>query len=109
MKESIVRDPHIPEPALKSFGVVMYSLGNFEAAIDFLEKTSLADPEVLRYRAASLAAAGRLDDARAVIAELTESLPGASLAMFGQLIPYRNPEDLERELEHLRLAGLPES
>jgi len=109
MKESIVRDPHVPELALKNFGVVMYSLGDFDAAIDYLEKTSIADPEVLRYRAASLAAAGRLDDARAVIAELIESLPGVSLAMLGQLIPYRYPEDLERELEHLRLAGLPES
>ena len=30
MNESMVRDPHLPEMALKNFGVVSYSLDNFE-------------------------------------------------------------------------------
>ena len=108
MNESMVRDPHLPEMALKNFGVVSYSLDNFEEAIEFLEKANVADSEVSRYRAASLAATGRLDDAQSVITKLMDDLPNLSISVLRQLIPYRNPEHLERELDHLRLAGLRE-
>ena len=106
--ESIARDPHIPEMALKNFCAVLYSLGKFEEAIEMLETSSAADPEILRYRAASLAALGRLEDARKVIDELMEVLPGLSLAALRTIIPYQDGQALERELEHLALAGLPE-
>jgi adenylate cyclase len=108
MNESMARDPHVPEMALKNFGVVMYSLDRFDEAIEFLERTSLVDAEVLRYRAAALAAAGRLEEARSVATKLKEVVPGVSIAMLRQHIPYRNQEQRERELNHLRLAGLGE-
>ena len=108
MNEAIVRDPHIPDMALKNFSAVLYSLDKFAEAIELLETTSVADPEIFRYRAASLAALGQIEEAQAVIAELLEFLPGLSLTQLKTLIPYQRPEDLNREIEHLRLAGLPE-
>lgn len=109
MNESRVRDPHLPEMSMKIFGVVLYAIDRFDEAIEFLEKGNLGDVEVLRYRAASLAATGRLDDARSVIGELLDNIPELSISALRQLIPYRDSQYLERELEHLRLAGLPEN
>jgi TolB-like protein/class 3 adenylate cyclase len=61
----------------------------------------------LRILAASLAAAGRSDEARNVIMKLLEIQPNSCLSR-SRTANYRRPEDLELYVESLRRAGLPE-
>jgi TolB-like protein len=58
-----------------------------------------------KYVAISLAQLGRIDEARAEIAELLKHQPGASLAVFEQT-PFRHKWMQELHMEGLRKAGL---
>ncbi len=60
-----------------------------------------------KYVAISLAQLGRIDEARAEIAELIKHQPDASLALF-QLQGFRHKWMQELHLEGLRKAGLRE-
>jgi adenylate cyclase len=56
--------------------------------------------------AACYAELGRLEEARAEVAEGLRLNPNASLEVIKQNAPYKNPADLERFLAALRKAGL---
>lgn len=49
---------------------------------------------------------GRIDDAKAVWAELMEIYPDYSFAERQKILPYKNPEDMERIADGLRAAGI---
>ena len=51
---------------------------------------------------------GRLEEARAAIGQLLSVAPRATVKGYAAALPARRPEDLERALEGLRMAGLPE-
>jgi hypothetical protein len=58
--------------------------------------------------AASLAHSGRRDEAAEVVAAALESRPGSSLATIASSLDgFVRPQNLERVLEGLRLAGMP--
>ncbi|MGH7185623.1 MAG: tetratricopeptide repeat protein, partial [Pseudomonadota bacterium] len=61
-----------------------------------------------RQRAAAFAALGRLDEARAEMAILLRLVPGLTISQVRVRIPVKEPEALERWLDCLRQAGLPE-
>lgn len=61
-----------------------------------------------RQRAAALAALGRLDEARKDMAILLQLLPGLSITQVRLRVPLKDPEAMDRWLNALRLAGLPE-
>jgi tetratricopeptide (TPR) repeat protein len=61
-----------------------------------------------RQRAAAFAALGRLDDARKDMATLLQLLPGLTISEVRARVPLKDREAMERWLEALRLAGLPE-
>ena len=58
--------------------------------------------------AAAYAQMGRLDEARAEIAEILKLDPSVCLALYRQRLRYEKIEDLEHYLDGLRKAGLPE-
>ena len=60
------------------------------------------------YVIASLGHLGRADEARAIAAERAVSLTHSFLSKLAAGEPYKNPADLERLLEGLRKAALPE-
>jgi hypothetical protein len=62
----------------------------------------------LRLAAASLAMAGRSDDAQQVMAHLRLVDPHLRVANLGDVISPLQPEHRARYIEGLRLAGLPE-
>ena len=62
----------------------------------------------LRITAIAQALAGNLAEARRVAAKLHRLDPSIRLANLREFSPYRRPADLERLIEGLRLAGLPE-
>jgi len=66
-----------------------------------------ADGAVPLLAAASQAALGRLDEARATVGEALAREPDLTLAAVRQRYPFRDPADLDHLIENLRKAGLP--
>ncbi len=62
----------------------------------------------LRFLAASLAASGRVQEARRVARSLLELRPDFSVSRFASRYAYRDPQRNALLGEHLRLAGLPD-
>jgi tetratricopeptide (TPR) repeat protein len=62
----------------------------------------------LRVLAASMALAGRLEEARAAVGHLLQLNPALRVSDLNKMIPIRRADDLARLEEGLRLAGLPE-
>jgi adenylate cyclase len=65
-------------------------------------------PVALRVLAASLALAGKLEQARGAAVHLMHLDPALRVSQIKGMIPIRRPDDLARLEEGLRLAGLPE-
>jgi adenylate cyclase len=61
-----------------------------------------------RQRAASMAALGRLDEARENIEALLGLLPGLTVSRVTNMVPIKDPEAQKIWLDSLRKAGLPE-
>jgi hypothetical protein len=51
---------------------------------------------------------GRLSDARAALAKYQTLAPAMTVSRLRQLLPLKRPESLQKTLEGLRAAGLPE-
>ena len=62
----------------------------------------------LRASAAANALAGNIDEARKLMAQLRELDPAQRISNYKDYVPYRRPQDHEKMVEGLRLAGLPE-
>jgi adenylate cyclase len=96
---------------LMSLGNCYEMVGRYEDAISAYKKALRLNPEdVLTHAclAATYNLLGRKEEARAEVAEVLRIDPKFSLGSYlkGQL--YKNPEDLERRIEAMRKAGLPE-
>ena len=83
-----------------------------EAAAEWSRKSVAANPQFPsghRTLAASAANLGQLDEARAARERLQALLPHLTIAQLRESLPYfKKPEDMDRYLEGLRKAGLPE-
>jgi TolB-like protein/class 3 adenylate cyclase/Tfp pilus assembly protein PilF len=65
-------------------------------------------PVAMRAAAVANAVAGNLDEARKIVAHLRQIDPQTCILHLKEFLPYSRPEDMERMIEGLRLAGLPE-
>jgi adenylate cyclase len=89
-----------------------YATGNYEEAVKWA-KMSLSENAAYtathRFLAASLAALGRLDEARDAAASLMRLEPSFRLEVYEQSRqPFGHPELRARLMEHLRMTDLPE-
>lgn len=92
-------------------GLASYSLGKFDEAAAWGQQAMSENPRFtanLRILAASLAAAGRFDEARAVAARLLEVDPGFHVVPFCDRYAFRDRGQRGTLAAHLRAAGLPE-
>ena len=93
-------------------GVAAFVAGRHEEAADWAKKTADANPQFPaghRTLAASYGILGRLAEAEAARERLQELLPHLTIAQLRESLPYfKNSDDLERYLNGLRKAGLPE-
>jgi TolB-like protein/Flp pilus assembly protein TadD len=110
MKTAMRLDPHHPEWYYWNLGWAQYSAGECEAAATTLREMSRMPPLVNRSLAAALVCLGRVDEALAAIDALLEHDPQYSLAKFRLNLKgkYQDPANLERWIDDLRRAGLPE-
>jgi tetratricopeptide (TPR) repeat protein len=84
--------------------------GRYGEASTWAEKSlqNHVNPVALRVLAASMALAGRLEEARSAANRLMHLDPALRVSHIKKLIPIRRPDDLARLEEGLRLAGLPQ-
>jgi TolB-like protein len=98
-------------------GIALFTARRYEEAIATLLQAANPDNEVRCWLAASYAAAGRLAEARAVMAEFLEAaerempaFPGRALEAWKPhlraFMEYRDPRDFEHLFAALRAAGL---
>ena len=85
--------------------------GRCDDAVRYAEQALSEQPrshQSLRAAATSYALAGRIEQARKVMARLREIDPGLRIADLRYVTPLQRPEDLAKYAEGMRLAGLPE-
>jgi adenylate cyclase len=102
--------PHDRQNAIYMGGMAVshYLGGRFEPAIEWARKAVQQGPSVTaphRILCASLAQAGRLDEARAVLARVREMQPYISINWIERMVPYTQPQ-MPYFLDGLRKAGL---
>jgi TolB-like protein/Flp pilus assembly protein TadD len=110
IEQAIRMSPHDPQNALlnAALGFAHYVAGHYEEAAGFGRKAIQQRFELTnghRVYVASLAQAGRIDEARAALARLQELLPETSIAWVERNIPH-TPGPMAKFLEGLRKAGL---
>ena len=101
-------NPHYPDWYLWNLGWAQYFAGDYEEAFVSLKRMSNPPNSVRRTLAAVLVRLGRVEEARAVIAAFREQEPDFTLATMEQRYAFQNRTYLERWMEDLRTAGLPE-
>ena len=104
-------NPHYPDWYLTPIGRAYYLLGRYDEGIPYLERLVNVNPEFFSPRgilAASYMSIGRTEDAQAQVAALLQSNPTLTSTQLRTMVPFSNEEDLDRYLDLLRQAGLPE-
>jgi adenylate cyclase len=103
-------NPHYPDYWVMQLGPIYFDARRYEDAISTLEKLPSKDTSVQLYLAASHAALGHTDQARATIASVIRLDPLATLERLAPtlLAPYKNASDRDHLRENLVKAGLPE-
>ena len=103
-------DPHLFY-AQTALGFACYTGGDLEEAIVWGRKAMSQNPNFtanLRFLAASLAATGRLAEARDVGQALLAVEPGFRVKRFSETYAYKDPARRLAFADHLRSAGLPD-
>ena len=89
-------------------GVAHFVAGRYDEAIAAFGRSSSMPFWVRAYLAACHALSGRVECARDHAAQVVRLAPEFSLARFARKEPFKNPTDLQRLVDGLRKAGLPE-
>ena len=102
-------DPHYPEFALQCLADARFSLGEYEQAIDAIERRLARNPQsetAFALLASCFGWLGRSEDSRKAWEQALRINPDFSVERRRQVQPFRNPADFERRVEGLRKAGL---
>lgn len=113
-EKAIRLSPLDPEMAyfLGGFAIANYTAGRYEESAQWAEEALRLRPGfqgAQRMRCASLAQAGRIDEARSFLATVRREQPSISIEWIRASVPYQTPELMERYLEGMRKAGLNET
>ncbi len=103
--------PYYPNWYMDIMGFAHRFLGNYDEAINALEQLRDRAPNSPRtyiYLASTYAEAGRDEAARTAAKELLARNPNFSIKQYAKFQTWKNPEDLEKVVDGLRKAGLPE-
>ncbi len=103
-------DPHYSSMVLHFLAQANFSLGNYDTAAQQLVGRIARNPGTDASRmllASCYGHLGRVEDARAVWAELLKVNPGFSLTQRAGVLPYKDAGDFQHIAEGLAKAGLP--
>jgi adenylate cyclase len=104
-------DPHYPFLYIFWLGHAFHSLERYEEAIAAYRRVISRSPDffyVRHFLAAVYAQLGRMEEAKAEVAEALRMDPGFSGLRVAKRLPLKDPAALARLVEGLRKAGLPE-
>lgn len=104
-------DPHYPANYLIYLGHANWALGKYEDAIAALKRCLTRFPSSLsshRTLAVIYSELGRIEEAKAEVAEMLKISPSANLIGQKERLPFKSEAVLRRFLDGLRVAGLPE-
>ena len=109
--EAIRLSPLDPEMALflGAIAVAHYTAGRYDKAAHFTTEALRLRPGfqgAQRLRCASLARSGRVEEARAFLADVRREQPRLSLDWVRGNVPYQTPDLMDEFVEGLRQAGL---
>ncbi len=88
-------------------GFSYFHLGRYEDALEALERMTSPD-QARRVLAATYAHLGRLEEAHSAAEEFMKVVPNFSIKEWARTEPYTDPNELQRYVNGLRKAGLPE-
>ncbi len=111
VKKAMRLDPHYPPTYLIYLGRLYYAMGQYEDAIAAMKRSITRDPDFLYPRlvlAVIYSELGRIKEAQAEVAEALRFSPRVSIEGQRERMPFKDPAALERYLNALRKAGLPE-
>ena len=111
LEKAMRLDPHYPPTHLFFLGHAYYALGKYEEAIVALQRSLTRAPTSItphRTLAVIFSELGRMEEARAEVAEMLKISPHVSLGGQKERIPFKDQAVLARYLDGLRKAGLPE-
>jgi adenylate cyclase len=101
-------NPYHPNWYWNSLAYVLHSAGHYVEALDAYRQIAQRPSFYHAYVAACHAELGRIEEARKFAALALQAKPDFSVAAWGKRLPYKNEVDLQRFLDGLRKAGLPE-
>ncbi|MDP9137240.1 MAG: hypothetical protein M3N38_03570, partial [Pseudomonadota bacterium] len=87
---------------------VLHDAGRYAEALDAYSRMTERPSFYHAYVAACHAGLGRMEEARTHVALALKARPDFSVAAYGGRLSYKNEADLQRFLDSLRRAGLPE-
>jgi TolB-like protein/Flp pilus assembly protein TadD len=94
-----------------TIGLAHYLTGRNDEAIRAAEECIRLRPGFLagqRLKCAALAQSGRISEAQAALEIIRKLQPDVSASLLRRTLPYSSPENLEKFIDGLRKAGLPE-
>jgi adenylate cyclase len=103
-------DPLYPDMLLYFLAEARFWLGQFDEAVMALKQRHERNPDsATSYAllASCYGHLGRIAESRAAWAEVMRISPNFSIERQRRILPFKNPDDFERRVEGLRLAGLP--
>jgi adenylate cyclase len=111
LKRALRLNP-IPQSYYYDFLGMAYRVnGQYEKAIEVCKKTLIGashQPGHYLTLAASYIFLGRIEDARKAVDEILRINPNFSLEYYANTLPFKNQEKLDKYINALRKAGLPE-
>ena len=111
LEKAIRLNPMAPSIYFRRLGTAYRDLGRYEEAIVQLKKAIHLSPDSL-YPHTALAAtyslAGRDEEARAEVSEVLRIQPEITLESLAKRVAYKNKADIDRLINSMRKAGLPE-
>ena len=113
LKKAMRLDPHYPPIYVFFLGFGYYAMGQYEEAIAELKRALTQNPDHFsthRTLAIIFSELGREEEAQAEVAEMLRISPNATLRdqIERMPVPFKDDSTLERYMEWLRKAGLPE-
>jgi len=100
-------NPLYPEWYLWGLGIAYYGAGQFQAAVDSLQRTHDQNTESLAYLAASNTALGQLEAAKSSAEAILALEPDFTIEKFSRSVSGDEPKYRDDLLARLAMAGLP--
>jgi len=111
IERAIRLDPYHPPNYLEWLGDAYFLLDRPQDCIDRIERGIALEPDFVALHVAAVKCYGAIGDeekARRAAAEILRISPGFTVTAFAAYVPFTDPGDLQRNVDMLRRAGVPE-